>query len=345
MAKTPLELAHEIAQECISKAPVIILGSGASAAYGIPGMPALKAHLLATAAPIDATPNEITEWEAFKKHLETVDIETALTDVRLPEAMTRHVVVSTWDFLAPYDALVFQRLLENRKLFPLTRLYHHIFSSIHREINVVTPNYDLLAEYAADAGEMCHYTGFGYGHLRLRAKAHTPKIHLGGSPARTVNIWKVHGSFDWFRDKAGVVMALPSTNKRPTNADPVIVTPGIEKYRLTYDEPFVSIKQGADLALQSASAYFCIGYGFNDTHMQTKLIDRCRTEAVPLVLITKQISPTAVAFLKSGQCQRYMAIEESGSGSRMYTAEYPNGVDIPNHGYWSLDQFLTMVIS
>lgn len=345
MAKTPLELAHEIAQECISKAPVIILGSGASAAYGIPGMPALKTHLLATAAPKDATPGDIVEWENFKARLGTVDLETALTEIRLPDAMTRQVVVSTWDFLAPYDVLVFQKLLEKRTLFPLTSLYRHLFSSIHHEINVVTPNYDLLAEYAADAGEMCHYTGFGYGHLRLRAKTQAPRIHLGGSPARTVNIWKVHGSFDWFRDGAGVVMALPSTGKRPPNAEPVIVTPGIEKYRLTHDEPFLSIKQGADLALQSARSYFCIGYGFNDPHMQTKLVERCRTESVPLVLITKEITHTAKAFLKSGQCQRYMAIEECGSGSRIYSTEYPDGIDIPNHGYWSLDQFLTMVIA
>ena len=345
MAKTPIESAHEIAQECISKAPVIILGSGASAAYDIPGMPALRKHLLGTTAPFDAAPDDIDQWEKFKNHLGTVDLEKALTDIRLPDAITRYVVVSTWDFLAPHDVHVFNQLLENRKLFPLTRLYHHLFSSIHHEINVVTPNYDLLAEYAADAGEMCHYTGFGYGHLRLRAKAHAPKIHLAGSPARTVNIWKVHGSFDWFRDKAGVVMALPSTAKRPANAEPVIVTPGIEKYRLTYDEPFVSIKQGADLALQSARAYFCVGYGFNDNHLQTKLVERCRAVAVPLVLITKQISPTAMAFLKSGQCQRYMAIEECDSGCRMYSTEYPNGVDIPGHDYWNLDQFLTMVIS
>lgn len=338
-------MAHDIAQECISKAPVIILGSGASAAYGIPGMPALRTHLLATAAPIDAAPADIVEWEKFITRLVTVDLETALTDIRFSDAMTRHVVVSTWDFLAPYDVLVFHKLLENRKLFPLTRLYHHLFSSVHHEINVVTPNYDLLAEYAADAGEMCHYTGFGYGHLRLRAKAQAPKIHLGGNPARTVNIWKVHGSFDWFRDRAGVVMALPSTAKRPSNAEPVIVTPGIEKYRLTYDEPFVSIKQNADLAMQSARAYFCIGYGFNDSHMQTKLIDRCRTDSVPLVLITKEITQTAKAFLGSGQCQRYMAIEESLSGCRMYSIEYPDGVDIPHCGYWSLDQFLTMVIT
>lgn len=345
LAKTPFEFAQLMAQECISKAPVIILGSGASAAYGIPGMPALRAQLLATPAPLEATDADSSAWESFKEHLKTVDLETALTEIRLSEAMTRHVVITTWEFLAPSDAAVFGKLLEDRSLFPLTRLYKHLFASVHNAIDVVTPNYDLIAEYAADAGEICHYTGFGYGHLRLRSKNAVPKIHLGKAVARTVNVWKVHGSFDWFRDKAGVVMALPNAGRRPANLEPVIVTPGIEKYRLTHDEPFLSIKQGADLALQSARAYLCVGYGFNDPHMQTKLVDRCRAEPVPLVLITKEVSPTAKAFLKSGECKHYMALEESDAGCRLYSTMFPDGVEIPNQSLWRLDKFLTMVLT
>ena len=48
----------ELAQECVSRSPVIILGSGASAAYGIPGMPQLKAHLQKIACPSTAKPDE-----------------------------------------------------------------------------------------------------------------------------------------------------------------------------------------------------------------------------------------------------------------------------------------------
>jgi len=308
-------------------------------------MPALKAHLLGTDPPSSSSPKDLADWGNFKTHLNVVDLETALTDVRLSDSMTRHIVLTTWDFLTPSNNRVFEQLIADRQLFPLTQLYHHLFKSTHHQINVVTPNYDLLAEYAADAGELFHYTGFGYGYFRLRAKGTTPQIYVGSTPGRTVNIWKVHGSFDWFRDKDGVVMALPMTGTRPLHADPVIVTPGVEKYRLTHDEPFLSIKQGADVALQSARSYLCIGYGFNDPHMQTKLVERCRTDPVPLVLISKEISVKAKEFLKSGGCQRYMAIEESGSGCRMYSSEYPGGVLIPNHAFWTLKNFLTMVIS
>jgi hypothetical protein len=36
---------------------------------------------------------------------------------------------------------------------------------------------------------------------------------------------------------------------------------------------------------------------------------------------------------------------ESGTGSRMYSTEFPDGIDIPNQSLWSLDKFLTMVLA
>ena len=170
-------------------------------------------------------------------------------------------------------------------------------------MHVVTPNYDRLAEYAADSGKLAHYTGFNYGSIRARVTNGRPRIHIGNAPARTVNIWKVHGSFDWFRDNDGIIIGLPVSTVRPPNVSPVIVTPGIDKYRLTHDEPFHSIKSEADRALQNADAYLCIGYGFNDTHLQTTLVERCRGKEVPLVLLTKTISSTAKAFLEHRKVQ------------------------------------------
>lgn len=343
LSQSPSDLASVIAQECVSEAPVIILGSGASASYGIPGMPALRSHLLKT-RPVGAASTDLAAWQQFLDRLSTVDLETALTEIHLPISMTRHVVESTWDFLVPHDLRLFDSVVRNKGILSLTRLYRHLFQSTHNKIDVITPNYDRLAEYAADAGEMCHYTGFGYGHLRLRAKNFEPRIHYGAAVARTACVWKVHGSFDWFKDQDGVVIALPISAARPAGLEPVMVTPGIEKYRLTHDEPFRSIQQGADSALQSARSYLCIGYGFNDAHIQTKLVERCRAESVPLVLITKEITPAAHDFLKAGKCQRYLALEECGAGSRMFSIEYPGGVEISDKPIWRLDQFLTMVM-
>ncbi len=345
MSAAPKESLLELAQECVSRSPVIILGSGASAAYGIPGMPQLKAHLEKVACPGTAKPEEAAKWAEFQSKLATTDLETALDEVRLPDPLTALVVESTWDYLAPFDHQVFEKAIVDHDLFPLTKLFLHLFNSTRNDIHVVTPNYDRIAEYAADSGKLVHYTGFNYGHIRARAINGKPRVHVGSTPSRTVNVWKVHGSFDWFRDSDGVVFGLPVSVSRPTNVLPVIVTPGIEKYRLTHDEPFHSIKSEADRALQNADAYLCIGYGFNDTHLQTTLVERCRGKDVPLVLLTKAISATAMAFLRSGKCGKYLAVEEAPSGCRIYSAEFPAGEEIAGSPAWQLGEFLKLVIS
>jgi len=345
MSTDPKKALLDLAQECISKSPVIILGSGASAAYGIPGMPKLKAHLLKIACPSTTKPDEATKWSDFKTKLSTTDLEAALDEVRLPESLTNLVVESTWDYLAPFDHQVFERAIVDHDLFPLTKLFLHLFNSTRTDIHVVTPNYDRIAEYAAEAGKLVHYTGFHYGHIRTRAIDGKPRIHFGNTAARTVNIWKIHGSFDWFRDSDGIVFGLPVSNSRPANFLPVIVTPGIEKYRLTHDEPFHAIKSEADKALQNAEAYLCIGYGFNDPHLQTTLVERCRGKDVPLVLLTKEISTTAKAFLRSGKCGKYLAVEESSVGCRIFSSEYPACVEIEGAPTWQLGEFIKLVIS
>jgi len=345
MSTDPNKTLYDLAQECISKVPVIILGSGASAAYGIPGMPQLRDHLLSVACPSDAKQEDVARWSEFQNKLSSTDLESALEDVRLPESLTQYVVELTWDYLAPFDYQVFEKAIIDPDLFPLTKLFQHLFNSTRQEVHLVTPNYDRIAEYAADAGNLAHYTGFHYGHIRSRVYSGRIRLHVGNTTARTVNIWKVHGSFDWFRDKNDIVVGLPVSITRPANLIPVIVTPGIEKYKRTHDEPFHSIKSEADRSLHNADAYLCIGYGFNDTHLQTTLVERCRVKNVPLVLLTKSISATAKAFLDSDKCLKYLAIEESPSGSRIYSKDFPRGEEIAGKSIWQLSEFLKLVKS
>lgn len=335
----------QIAQDCIRRAPMLVIGSGASAAYGIPGMPQLRDHLKSQTMPFEPGTTEHSTWNELLVKLASTDLESALTDVRLTPALTSAVVKATWDYLSPHDLKVLHAYLDRRDLFPLERFIRHFFNSTHTELQVLTPNYDRLIEYATDAAGYTHYTGFTYGHVRSRADGFEPRIHNGSKLARTVKIWKVHGSFDWFRDSGGNVVGLPAMESRPISWQPVIVTPGIEKYRQTYDEPFLSIKQGSDQALKSARSYLCIGYGFNDEHIQTTLVEQCRTRHVPLVLITKAISATAKDFLKSGKCAQYLALEESPKGTIAYTHERPSGFEIKGRAYWQLEQFLNLVLA
>ena len=342
MSSAILEAVETAAQNCLGRCPVIILGSGASAPYGVPGMGGLKDHLKALPSPNFVQPMDAGAWNTFTQNLESLDLEAALDATPKSEAITQHVVEATWDYLVPNDRRVFQEVIKDRRHLALTSLYQFLLRSTARRIHVVTPNYDRLAEYAADAGNIRWNTGFEDGYLRSR-RSSASLVPGSTSQERIVNVWKVHGSFDWFRDPQNVVVSLPSLVNRTEELTPVIVTPGIEKYRLTHDEPFTSIKMEADRAIQAAAGYFCIGYGFNDAHLQAKLTERCRSEAVPLVMITRSLTASARAFIASGGATDYMAIEQSSKGAKVYLPSEPEGIELDGSDAWQLHSFLHLV--
>ena len=342
-AKSATEVAQEFAQTALSVAPVIILGSGASAAHGVPGMGALAVHLEATMPPTTWTPEERAEWDRFLGRLEAGDdLESALQAVRPSDRQTQFIAIETRSFLLPADRTVLDALLANRHALPLSRLYRHLFDSTHMTINVVTPNYDRLAEYAADAVDVSTFTGFGYGYLQSRARHANTRIMIDRKPSRTVSVWKVHGSLDWFQDTANQIIAVPGAHSVPAGYTPLMITPGIDKYRLTHGEPFRTILSCCDTALERARAYFCVGYGFNDEHVQTKLVERCDRDSVPLIIITRTLTPTARAFLGGGRCRQYLAIEEGPAGAVAYMHSAPSGFAL-DRPLWRLDQFLDHV--
>ena len=74
---------------------------------------------------------------------------------------------------------------------------------------LVSTNYDKIAEYADSQSEAYLNTGFASNYLGQL------KVNLDGCPTRLkesytgkVNIWKVHGSLDWFK-KDNVTYCFP----------------------------------------------------------------------------------------------------------------------------------------
>lgn len=343
MKKTDLERLTELAQACVARTPVIVLGSGASLAHGIPGMGALATHLRAS-PPTIMTSAESIEWARFEALLDGGGLEVALSQAQLTEVQTDHIVQLTRDLLLPFDRKVLSDLLADRRLLPLTRLYRYLFTSVHKTIDVVTSNYDRLAEYASDAGEFACFNGFGYGYFSGRMTDSRTRICQDGQAARTVCVWKVHGSIDWFKPGAGAVISIPACDEVPIGYSPVMITPGIEKYRRAFHEPFRTIVGCSDHAMEHARSFLCVGFGFNDEHLQTKLVERCESSSTPIVVVTRSLTPAAKTFLLSGRCRQFLAVEECSTGTRMYTHDDLGGVELPGLTLWKLDSFLDTAI-
>jgi len=328
------------AQDYYKDVPVIILGSGASAGYGMPGMWALGQHLVEDISTDDIANNDHDSWKEFCSFLKNgIDLESALHKVPLSPEIIEKVVISTWNLLVPEDLSIFNKSLRNNELFVLGKLLRHMFRSTSRHINIITPNYDRLAEYACEQENIHHYSGFSYGFRRNIVE----KDYLTCS--RQVNIWKVHGSLDWFVNTHGVISGFGNINKIPEGFKPLIVTPGIEKYRNTHREPFKSTIHEADDIFDDATSYLCVGFGFNDEHIQTKLVNHCSKRDAKIIIITRTLSESAHLFLSKGNARNYLAIEsgDEENTSIIHSSLHKDPV-ILNGNYWELAGFINLIM-
>ena len=339
-----IEVAISEGQRCLKDSPVIVLGSGASIPFGLPSMDTLANHLLESMQEGTLEDSEKDQWERFKAKLSSQDLERALQAIFLPERLSEYIIEQTWRLINTADLSVLETALDNHALFPLTKLFRYLFNSTRRTLSVVTSNYDRLAEYAADLSSACHYTGFSYGQIRRRQSNSRLIVTENSQQSRTVDIWKVHGSLDWFRHDNGNVLALNSVLSIPNRYRPAIVTPGIEKYELTHSEPFRSIITGADRAITKARAYLCIGFGFNDSHIQPKLLERWQEGEAFLVVLSKELSDTARNMLSSANGQEYLALEEAPNGTRMWSHDHPEGKVLEDESLWCFSEFLKATI-
>ncbi|WP_303747524.1 SIR2 family protein [Stenotrophomonas pigmentata] len=328
------------AQEYYGKAPVIILGSGASAAHGMSGMDALAKHLVANTDISDLSDHELEVWDKFCRILhDGIDLENALHQITASEKLTSRIIKATWELIYSEDIDLFEKSLQNNKMFPLSRLLEHMFRSNLKAINIVTTNYDRLAEYACDQGRFYHYTGFTHGFFRQLS---TPAEIAS---ARRVNIWKVHGSLDWFQSPLDDTIALSSAPRVPKNHQPQIVTPGTQKYQKTHLEPFRSIINSADQAINGAGSYLCIGYGFNDEHIQPKLMARCLRQDAPITIITYKLSESTTNLIVNGKARNFLAIErgETDNQSIIYSSQSKTPLKVETN-IWSLEGYLSLIM-
>lgn len=328
------------AQEYYGMAPVIIMGSGASAAHGMSGMWALAEYLVERTEVFGLSVPELEVWGKFCQFLgDGIDLESALHQVAASEELTSRIVKATWTLINSEDMEIFQKSLQDNAMFPLSRLLEHMFRSSLKRINIVTTNYDRLVEYACDQKRIHHYTGFTHGFFRQLASP--TEI----TSARRVNIWKVHGSLDWFQTPLEDTVALSNIQGVPDNYQPQIVTPGTQKYQKTHLEPFRSIINNADLAISEAGSYLCIGYGFNDEHIQPKLMVKCLRQKTPVTIITYALSDSVKKLILDGKAQNYLAIErgETDEQSIVYSSLSKASVKVEKN-IWSLEGFLSLII-
>ncbi len=319
-------------QGYLANSPLIVLGSGASMPYGLPSMAGL-AEQIKDSGIVKSDPN----YTAFCTAMDSFGLEGAIDEVNLLSETIKEIRRVVWKTVNDKDILYF----DQHPIAPpkaLTELIRKVLAPTPNRASIVTTNYDRLAEYAADGIGATTVTGFeGTLIKKLELPSNSVKVKRIRSRERVVDIWKVHGSLDWFQAEDGTIIAFPLARTIPNSFQPLIIPPGKEKYSTTHDEPYRTVISEADDAFIQAGAYLCIGYGFNDEHIQPKLLAQI-SQGKPIVILTKTMTMACKKHIVEAGISKYLIFEFADDA---HTKVYSNGWERVYEGqYWLLDNFM-----
>ena len=317
-------------QSAVEDTPLFIIGSGSSAAHHLPGMGLLGNHLLTQ---LNMKYTGTACWDTFRENLRNgADLETALLGVTLTPEMLIDVKCETWNLISSKDLELFDRILFDNEKLPLSRLIRKFYQAHPRKVDIITTNYDRVIEYACDSAGLPVSTGF---------EGCYQKRFTGAFPSKdTINLLKVHGSLDVFRDAHDVAVSVPMLRELCPGLVPEIITPGRSKFEAILQGTPRQILSAADERIGQAASFLCIGYGFNDTQVQENIVSRIRT-GVPIVVVTRDVFDPA-AHLLANNAKHYISIQE---GMEPDTTELciDRTIEILDGTFWTVDGFMDII--
>lgn len=270
----------------------LVIGSGLSAAEGMPGMPQLATHLETAAKSLGGEDLEV--WGRVKSSLDANEgLESALLKNPPTETLEEWIVRETCALMLPAEREAMSAVLRGDRSLRLTNLLLKVLKPTGG-LPILTPNYDRLIEVACEmAGYHVDTTAVGqyageFDHLRscmgsARGISSRSKSTTIDHFPRAI-VLKPHGSLDWYRSAGGARRCSVDLH-----ADRLIVTPGLNKYRAGYNAPFDKHRDLANDHIRRASRLLVIGYGFNDDHLETHLVQRIK-DGTPTLVLSRSLS-------------------------------------------------------
>lgn len=149
-----------------------------------------------------------------------------------------------------------------------------------RRINLFTTNYDLAFEYAFDNAGVQYINGFsGFSKRCFHPETYDYDIYYPGQTTsgtvhraeRVIRYYKLHGSLSWIAKEPspgnyyGIEEISVGREKPPHE---LIIYPCVTKKTFTLDLPYSELfRLFSSTIKQDQSVLFCLGYSFNDEHI------------------------------------------------------------------------------
>ena len=301
------EAAYAALQDLLRKGLVLVVGSGASAAYGVPGMQQLADHVLEKLPErhdVHGEKGQADEWGAVASRLREGDsLETALEAGLTSKLLGEQIAQLVGDYIADSEREALLEILHSKAPSQFGLFLAHMLR-ITDQLDVVTTNYDRLIEvHAARALVSVDTMFFGHTVGRLdaqRSQDELWEIHTPASDKKRktqarrrphVSLSKPHGSLNWFASGEDLYRSDIFVE-----GDRRIIAPGGDKFRLGYERPFDVQRERANRAIEAATGLLFFGYGFNDSHLETYFSKK--PGRTPSAVISKGLTQNAHAYLR-----------------------------------------------
>lgn len=343
-------------QGIFRETPLLLVGSGFSCGYTLPHMGALGEHLVNVVDARLTTEPAKKLWaaslDAIRKSLEaglnTIPNGAPGRDeiVAVLREETAKLIIETT--IAAETAILGHAKPEN--LAP-ARLLRRLFDGAPQNadsISVVTTNYDTLLELFCDLA--CVPVDTGFSGFRRRKPRSNPLFQtqyqrfrgvgkkgaeVEHHPLLAARLYKPHGSITWNMTESGPV-EVTNDYSMATRA---IVVPGPSKYQdALVNTLFDAMRTEMNNALNKSSALLCIGFGFNDDHLQGVI--KARLDAhMPALILTKGLTDNLREVINRYPHVIVFCEKETGAACHVDGQEL-----VSLRPVWQLDDFLKAFI-
>lgn len=275
------EIIEDIKQKNLSRnhMPKLVVGTGLSICYGVPGMSALATYL--NRKIVSSKDDSLIDmWKMHYPVIKKNGLEAGLANLRQEEmVLVDKIKEYTAGYILKKEEEMHDDIYNSEKGFSkLLRYLSRTVSYNYRVIDIMTPNYDRIIELLCDKLGLGVITGFfGSTYCQFnREILNTPTTFYNCKENTWVRIFKPHGSINWVHEDKTEYLTNNYNVLKDKTKYIEIVTPGSLKHREgMINNTFRCMREDFNTILRSERDYslFIYGYGFNDEHFDIAIED------------------------------------------------------------------------
>jgi len=294
------EIVEDIKQKNLSRSnmPKLIIGTGLSVIYGVPGMNALAEELNQKLSASSSKPIK-TAWGKYYADICKNGLEAGLANIASDDDfLVNEIKEITARYILDQEEVLHSDIFNQNTGFSKLLSYLDDTVSVNKKIiDVMTPNYDRIIEIICDKLNIGVITGFSgcvYGKFNKDLLKDPAQMYNCKSRA-WVRLFKPHGSINWIYKDGSECLTNDYEILKNNTQFIEIVTPGSSKYKIGLtNNTFRCMREEFNELLDSDENYSLLiyGYGFNDDHFDTALFESFQKN---VLILARDVKPEIIA--------------------------------------------------